>query len=255
MGHIYSADFYDYINAGSRASARAVIPLLRSVMRIDSMLDIGAGVGAWAAEWLASGTSDVVAIDGSYVERNALLVPTECFITHDLSTPLALYRRFDLVQSLEVAEHIAPDRADLFIDTLTGHGDVILFSAAAPGQGGEHHVNEQRPEYWRRKFAARGFDAFDWLRPLLADCADVQPWYKYNSVIYANAKGQQRLAAEPLAARIADHRPVKSRGSLAWYTRRVVVSLMPVPIATRIAALNAQRKARMARKLIEGALR
>lgn len=248
MGHIYNADFYDYINEGSRASARAVIPLVRSIMDIGSVLDVGAGVGAWAAEWLASGTCDLLAIDGFYASANALLVPEQCFRVHDLATPLAVGRRFDLVQSLEVAEHIAPDRADQFIATLTAHADIVLFSAATPGQGGEHHVNEQPPEYWRRKFQARGFDAFDWLRPRLRGCADVQPWYKYNSVIYANSDGQQRLAQEVIASRVDDDQPLKSEGSAAWYMRRVVVGMMPISLATRIAAINAQRKARTARR-------
>lgn len=249
MGHIYNADFYDYINDGSRASARAVIPLMQSVLRINSVLDVGAGVGAWAAEWLAAGTSDVLAVDGFYASANTLLVPQHCFQVHDLATPLDLGRRFDLVQSLEVAEHIAPDRADQFVDSLVAHADIVLFSAATPGQGGEHHVNEQPPEYWRRKFRARGYDAFDWLRPRLSARADVQPWYKYNSILYANGAGQQRLAGEVLASRVADGRMLRSRGSAAWYARRAVVRLMPVALATRIAALNAQRRARTARQL------
>ena len=43
-----------------------------------------------------------------------------------------------------------------FVDNLVRHGDVILFSAAVPHQGGEHHVNEQPPEYWRELFARPG---------------------------------------------------------------------------------------------------
>ena len=66
--HQYSHDFYDYIDAGSRRSARAVAGLLLPEMKIKSLLDIGAGHGAWAAEWLAAGVKDVLAVDGDYVQ-------------------------------------------------------------------------------------------------------------------------------------------------------------------------------------------
>jgi hypothetical protein len=42
---------------------------------------------------------------------------------------------------------------------------VIAFSAAAPLQGGTHHVNERWPEYWAGLFAEHGFVSVDSLRP------------------------------------------------------------------------------------------
>ena len=64
--HQYSHDFYDYIDAGSRRSARAVAGLLLPEMKIASLLDIGAGHGAWAAEWLAAGVKDVHTFENEY---------------------------------------------------------------------------------------------------------------------------------------------------------------------------------------------
>lgn len=249
MHHVYSSDFYDYINAGSRRSAREFIPLLHRALPIDSLLDIGAGVGAWASEWLASGVANVVAVDGSYAPKDALLVPADKFVSHDLSTPLRLGRRFDLVQSLEVAEHLAEAEADCLMDTMTAHGDVILFSAAVPGQGGEHHVNEQPLDYWRRKFAKRGYFAYDWLRPQLAENADVQRWYRYNSIIYANAAGKERLSEGVLAACVADGQRLHEYGSIWWQLRRAVITCMPIWWVTYLASKNAERKARSIRKI------
>ena len=57
-------------------------------------------------------------------------------------------RKFDLVLSLEVAEHLPSECAEAFVESLVNLGPVILFSAAIPYQGGENHVNEQWPEYW-----------------------------------------------------------------------------------------------------------
>ena len=56
---------------------------------------------------------------------------------------------FDLVVSLEVAEHLPKECADIFVDSLVRLGPIILFSAAIPQAGGTCHINEQWPEYWR----------------------------------------------------------------------------------------------------------
>ena len=247
MSHVYNADFYDYINPGSRLSAQAVLPLVRAAVAVESVLDVGAGQGAWLAEWLAQGARDGMAVDGDYAGEARLLVDKSRFVSHDLTTPLDLGRRFDLVQSLEVAEHIPAEHAECFVDTLVRHGDVVLFSAAVPHQGGEHHVNEQAPEYWRRKFARRGYAAFDWLRPQLRQRSEIAPWYRFNTILYASEAGAERLSAEARTARVADDQALPIGGDLRWALRRGAVSVMPRGVVDWIAAANAMRKARAAR--------
>lgn len=245
--HQYGEDFYAYIDAGSRRSARAVAALLMPEMRIDSLLDVGAGHGAWAAEWRSAGVADVLAVDGDYVRRDQLAVPPSQFRAHDLATPLDLERRFDLVQSLEVAEHLPADKADLFVDNLTRHGDAILFSAAVPHQGGEHHVNEQPPEYWRARFAARGYGVFDFLRPRLAGRSEVMPWYRFNTYLYANEAGEQRLSEAVRATRVPKSQPLQIGGDFAWALRRAAVRLIPAALVKPIAMAKASIEARIRR--------
>ena len=243
--HVYSTDFYDYIDAGSRASAKAVSGLILGEMTVTSLLDVGSGHGAWAAEWLRAGVADVVAVDGDYVARDQLAIPAERFLAHDLATPLDLKRKFDLVQSLEVAEHLPHDRAAGFVDNLVRHGDVVLFSAAVPHQGGEHHVNEQPPEYWRQLFAAQGYAVFDWIRPRLADRRDVKPWYRFNSYLYANAAGLKRLSKSILAAEVPTDRALEIGGDLSWKLRRAAVRLIPTALVKPIAMAKASVEARL----------
>lgn len=243
--HSYSTDFYDYIDAGSRASARAVARLMLEEMAIDSLLDVGAGHGAWAAEWQIAGIGEVIAVDGDYVDASRLAVSSECFRPHDLLEPLDLGRRFDLVQSLEVAEHLPADAADRFVASLVRHGDVVLFSAAVPHQGGEHHVNEQPPEYWRQKFAGHGYRAYDWLRPQLAGREDVMPWYRFNSLIYANEAGARRLSGAIRAARIAEDDAVSMGGDWRWQARRTMVRLIPAGLVKPVAMAKASVEARL----------
>ena len=241
--HEYNADFYTYIDAGSRRSARAVAGLLMPEIAIASLLDVGAGHGAWAAEWLAAGVDDVLAVDGDYVRRDQLAIPAARFRAHDLATPLDLGRKFDLVQTLEVAEHLPADKAELFVDNLVAHGDVILFSAAVPHQGGEHHVNEQPPEYWRAKMKARGFAAFDFIRPALANRDEVMPWYRFNTYLYANNRGEQRLSAKIKATRVPDERRLEIGGDLKWALRRAAVRLIPTSLVKPIAMAKAKLEA------------
>ena len=242
--HEYSGDFYSYIDAGSRRSARIVAALLLREMKITSLLDIGAGHGAWAAEWLDAGVKTVVAVDGDYVRPDQLAIPPKAFRAHDLATPLDLKKRFDLVQSLEVAEHLPADKAELFVDNIVRHGDVVLFSAAVPHQGGEHHVNEQPPEYWRSKLAERGYAAFDFVRPNLAGCGEVMPWYRFNSYVYANKAGEKRLSKAVLATRVPDGQALEIGGNIAWTLRRTAVRLIPPVLVKPIAMAKASIEAR-----------
>ena len=61
--HVYSSEFFDYIDVGSRASARKVANLLLQELPVTSLLDVGSGHGAWAAEWLRAGVGEVIAVD------------------------------------------------------------------------------------------------------------------------------------------------------------------------------------------------
>jgi hypothetical protein len=63
----------------------------------------------------------------------------------------------------------------------------VLFSAAIPHQGGEHHVNEQWPDHWAGLFAAEGFHCFDLLRPALWLNPDLDWWYAQNMLLFARA--------------------------------------------------------------------
>lgn len=131
----YGADFYRYLASFAMRSARAVVPQLSAVIPIRSVVDFGCGQGAWLSIWKRAGAS-IVGIDGPYVDRDKLLIDEAAFQAADLSAPIDLGRCFDLVQSLEVAEHLPAAKAEQFIATLTKHGPRVLFSAAVPGQGG-----------------------------------------------------------------------------------------------------------------------
>jgi hypothetical protein len=76
---------------------------------------------------------------------------------HDLTEALFAHRRFDLALCCQVAEHIDGKFADHIVHVITDLSDVVYWSAARPGAGGQHHVNEQWPPYWHELFERRGY--------------------------------------------------------------------------------------------------
>ena len=64
---------------------------------------------------------------------------------------------YDLALCLEVAEHVHADDAERFIQKLCTLAPLVIFSAAAPGQGGDGHIHCQPKGYWLELFSRFGF--------------------------------------------------------------------------------------------------
>jgi hypothetical protein len=249
MAHIYSNEFFDYIDGGARTSAQRLIGVVQPWLNAHSVLDLGSGRGVWLSEWATAGISNVLGVDGDYVDQTRLAIPTSSFHATDLTKPLELGRRFDLAQSLEVGEHLPETAAKTLVNSLTKHSDRVLFSAAVIGQGGEFHINEKPLSFWQELFAERGYTAFDCVRPELKSAKDVEPWYKYNTVFYANEAGQLNLPAEVLSTKVPTGTLVSNGGSMSWRLRRAIVSFLPRNIVTKIAQKRAAILVRKAQRL------
>lgn len=193
MSSPYSQRYYEGLKEDSAASAREVVPLILQLIPARTVIDVGCGSGTWARAYAEAGC-DILGVDGEVVRPDQLLIPADRFIRQDLGQPLSLDRRFDLVNCLEVAEHLDPARAAGFVADLTKLADVVVFSAAVPGQGGTHHVNEQWPSYWIALFRAAGFVAVDCLRWQLWSRGNVAWWYVQNMFVYVR---ESRLADYP----------------------------------------------------------
>lgn len=186
----YGDAFYDTIRDGSLRSARKVIPALLSLMQPRSVVDVGCGSGTWLRAFQENGIHDVFGIDGGRAQH--LEIPEESFCEVNLASSFSVERRFDLAVCMEVAEHLPPSRAKGFVQDLSSLAPAILFSAAIPGQGGTHHVNEQWPGYWANMFSELGYLAFDRLRPRLWNDDAIEWWYRQNIILYL----QPQVAAQ-----------------------------------------------------------
>ena len=234
----YDNTFYDYVNSGSTRSAEGLLPHLTRCMDITSILDVGCGQGAWLSVWRALGIKDIRGIDGAHVDKARLLIEPSQFTAANLELGFDLLRRFDIVQSLEVAEHLSKDAAPRFIESLVRHGDIVLFSAAAKGDGGENHINEQDYEYWRKLFAGHGYQPFDYLRSLVINEHAIEPWYRYNVFLYVKSSCINKVPECIRSRKVDDDEPLRDIAPLWWKLRRLVVRLIPVGMATRLAKVK-----------------
>jgi predicted O-methyltransferase YrrM len=133
-------------------------------IRPKNFLELGGGVGA-----LANAVANACELTESYVIEPEVSVPMAADRNLRLlninilsaPAPLVLDRKFDLVLSIEVAEHIDRAKHEMLFDFLAARaGRWVVFSGARPGQGGHGHISERPEVEWRAEFVSRGF-AFD----------------------------------------------------------------------------------------------
>lgn len=130
--------------------------------------------------------SQVLCLDGDYVDRGRLKVDANEFLACDLEESIPAEASgwgADLTVCLEVAEHLSAERGPGLIHDLGQSAPVVAFSAAFPGQGGQGHINERPHEYWEELWDAEGFTVDASIRDELEPEVDVAPWYAVNILI------------------------------------------------------------------------
>ncbi|MCR9053995.1 MAG: class I SAM-dependent methyltransferase [Phaeodactylibacter xiamenensis] len=163
-----------------------IIPKILNLFNPRSVVDVGCGVGNFLYVCKSHGVKKVLGVDGSWARTDLLnrYLGENEFLEFDLEQPLNLNEYYDLVISLEVAEHLSPDSAKIHVKNLVNAGKIILFSAAVPFQPGQNHINEQWLSYWVNLFETENYVLHNVLRPLFWE-SSCQTCYKQNMVIFA----------------------------------------------------------------------
>lgn len=195
MSPKYPKEFYERISSGSYRSAIVMFGQLLKLVQARSIVDIGCGSGSWLRAARDLGVAEVAGIDGVWAaEPNRLAgIP---FRAIDLARPPYEpngHPTFDLALCMEMAEHVSSSVSEELVQYITTHSNLVLFSAAPPGQGGDHHINEQWPAYWARLFSCHGFKCIDWIRWQVWSNDDVEWWYRQNALMFCKESEVARL--------------------------------------------------------------
>lgn len=208
LKEVYDERFYLRQRDRSYLSAKKVLAKLNSIYTdISSVMDVGCGVGTWLKVWQEINPQcQILGLDANELPEEKLCIKRANLKIADFSNldkSLVQNKKFDLVESLEVAEHIPEENAKEFIDFLTRYADIVLFSAAAKNQPGDCHVNTQYADYWNEIFKEKGFKCFDILRSELWEDKEICWWYRQNITIYAKGKAKTKL--ENLGYKFSEH--------------------------------------------------
>ncbi len=156
-GYEYGDLYYVMMDELARTAAPHFADLVTAAFAPRSVVDVGCGSGAILAEFARRGLAcrGLEYSDAGLARcRERGLTVDKFDLTAGSAVPAGVAG--DVVLCTEVAEHLPESYAEPLVDLLVGLGPVSVFTAATPGQGGHHHLNEQPHEYWIAKFEARG---------------------------------------------------------------------------------------------------
>jgi SAM-dependent methyltransferase len=204
----YDARFYEQYESGCLRSAREILQILAAVYPFRSVVDVGAGVGTWLRAAAEQGAEVLVGIEGNWVKDNANRFGGASYVYADLNTPLSIDRRFDLAISVEVAEHLNPDRSQGLVEEICRSSDVVIFGAAMPRQHGSAHINGRPHSFWIDLFEKRGFACLDPFRPKVWYNSSVYPWYAQNTFLFVAETIRSRFASLPPATLVNVYHPL-----------------------------------------------
>ena len=168
---------------------RMMQAVVKELPPIASAVDLGCGVGLCMRPLKDMGIK-VKGIDCSAAVLKKIVKDMSDLIEYgDLGAPLSFGKKYDLAVCVEVAEHLRQESATILIDNIDKTGaKFLLFSAAAPGQGGTGHVNEREREYWEQLLNEKSFRCDDKITKkvvnAISEYKDLVPWLIDNVVVY-----------------------------------------------------------------------
>lgn len=129
---------------------------------VNSVLDVGCGLGSYLfglknLGWSVTGCDKYLSNAINTIKK---YMPglEELLFEQDAGENFDLGKKFPLVMSIEVAEHLTPANSSTFVNNLTRHSDrYIILTAAAPGQRGRGHINCRNLSYWENEFKKFNF--------------------------------------------------------------------------------------------------
>lgn len=238
MSYIYSNAFLSNVDKCAKISAQEFIKNIDFKFNINSVLDVGCGRGAWLKEWESNNVNDILGIDGEYVDLKQILVKENQFKYFDIQNNFDLKRKYDLATCLEVGEHIEKIKSEVLVQNLVRHSDMILFSAALPGQGGTNHINEQDHRFWINLFEKYDYIPFDYPRLRIMNNIKIMPWYRYNLMLFVKSEKVNYLSQDIKNTQITKNYNLYDLIRTSWKLRLFFLKFLPVKILTLLSKIK-----------------
>ena len=171
---------------GPHVSSGHLADLVYAEFAPKRVIDLGSGTCAFANRMGEHGV-DATAIDGS--PTNAEFA-THCrYFGRDLSQPLDLDEKFDLVTSWDVLEHIPAECEAVAVQNVINLASDWLLLSIDSSSWGHGHVNCKSKGYWRDVFTKAGLvwdkARTDDMQIKIRDNQKITSnWYGYNLTVY-----------------------------------------------------------------------
>ena len=141
-----------------RKTYKKVAKWIINNLDFDTVLELGCGIGYIMEDMLLK-NKKVFGIDKSEILKGIIADEIQPYFTFaDLTEELDLPTH-DLAISTEVAEHLLPEFADIFVLNVCKHSKKwVCLTAAIPGQKGRNHFNLKPNSYWVKKVEKYDFE-------------------------------------------------------------------------------------------------
>jgi SAM-dependent methyltransferase len=179
---VYDDRFYDRADREPAALYDRLVDALVELRSPRTVVDVGCGSGMMLARFAEHG-AEVRGIEGSRaaIRRSGR---ADRIVRANLERGVPDLGRFDLCLCVEVAEHLRPASAPRLVAGLARLSDLVVFTAASPGQRGVAHINLEPKPYWAGLFARHGLEQRSLERELLDRIADVpEPGYIHRNLM------------------------------------------------------------------------
>ncbi len=156
-GDSYTLEWYrrrSRSKKGPHQSGRHLADVVYEMFHPRNCIDLGGGTFSFANRLAERGV--LVTATGYPACCSEFAGPDIRFLAADLSKPIALRRRFEMVTSWEVFEHIPEKFERVLVRTVTQLAQRWALLSIDPSTWGHGHVNCKSKGYWRKLFGEAG---------------------------------------------------------------------------------------------------
>jgi len=152
---MYPDRYYEKRNRRVRKWERELGQIIGETFAVKSAVDFGCALGSYLEGIRDAGAEKVLGFEKAESAIKFAPDAIRPFLKQaDLGESIDC-GKWDCAMSIEVAEHIPEEYADIFVENLIFAAErLIIFTASQ--RSSHRHINPQLPEYWIGKFVTRG---------------------------------------------------------------------------------------------------